>query len=95
MEREEENKVSEEQLLEQIRQMEAVVKPFLTAEALQRLNNLKVAHQDKWLKTITLLYQLISSGQIRGKIDDTLLKKILSRIIGTKRRETRIRFIHR
>jgi programmed cell death protein 5 len=88
----EENK-QEQAILEQIKKMELAVKPFLTGEALERLNNLKIAHQDKWLKVLSILYQLIASGQVKGKITDEQLKRILASF--SERRKTRIKFIRR
>jgi|GEM_PF-2001816 len=86
---------NEKTILEQIKVIEATIKPFLTAEALERLNNLKIAHQDKWLKTIYLLYQLIISGQIKTKIDSETLKKILLKISEKDRKHPKIRFVKR
>jgi len=88
-----ENEDKEQAILEQIKKMEAAVKPFLTGEALERLNNLKIAHQERWLKVIALLYQLISSGQIKNKITDEQLKKILLSM--SERRRPKIKFVRR
>ena len=91
----EENVNQEEAFLKQIKKMELSIRPFLTAEALERLNNLKIAHQEKWLKIITLLYQLVASGQIRTKITSEQLKQLLARLSEKEKRRTKIRFIRR
>ncbi|HIP66611.1 MAG TPA: hypothetical protein EYH09_00600 [Candidatus Nanopusillus sp.] len=85
----------EGELLKQIKKMELSIRPFLTAEALERLNNLKIAHQEKWLKAITLLYQLIASGQIRTKITSDQLKQILTKLSEREKRRPKIRFIRK
>ena len=85
----------EGELLKQIKKMELSIRPFLTAEALERLNNLKIVHQEKWLKAITLLYQLIASGQIRTKITSDQLKQILTKLSEREKRRPKIRFIRK
>ena len=85
----------EKELLEKIIAIESAIKPFLTAEALERLNNLKIAHQDKWLKVVISLYQLIVSGQITTKIDEETIKKILLKMSEKDKRKTKIRFVRK
>ena len=85
----------EKELLEKIIAIESAIKPFLTAEALERLNNLKIAHQDKWSKVVISLYQLIVSGQITTKIDEETIKKILLKMSEKDKRKTKIRFVRK
>ena len=91
-----ENDVPQEEALQKkILEMEKIVKVFLTGEALERLNNLKIAHEEKYLKVLTLLYQLIATGQIRGKITSDLLKEILRKLSEKERKKTRIKIVRR
>lgn len=73
------------QLQQQIQQLEAMVKQFLTKEALQRYGNLKAAHQEKAIQLLVILSQLIQQQKIKGKVDDTQLKEILKQITPEKK----------
>ena len=66
------------QIQQQIEQMEEVVRQFLTKDALMRYGNLKAAHQEKALQMLVILFQAIQKGQVKGKIDDSTLKKFWS-----------------
>ncbi|MBS3144532.1 hypothetical protein J4208_03015 [Candidatus Woesearchaeota archaeon] len=61
----------------QIQVLETTVKQYLTKEAITRYGNIKAAHQQKAIQIITILAQLIQSGQITEKIDDAQFKEIL------------------
>ena len=61
----------------QIQVLETTVKQYLTKEAITRYGNIKAAHQQKAIQIITILPQLIQSGQITEKIDDAQFKEIL------------------
>ena len=78
------------QVQQQIEQMENVVKQFLTKEALMRYGSLKAAHQEKALQLLVVLFQAIQKGQVKGKIEDSLLKKVLEQIT-PKKREIKIK----
>lgn len=78
------------QIQQQIEQMESIVKQFLTKDALIRYGNLKAAHKEKALQLLVVLFQAIQKGQIKGKIDDSLLKKILEQLM-PKKRDIRIK----
>ncbi len=78
------------QVQQQIEQMENIVKQFLTHEALTRYGSLKTAHQEKALQLLVVLFQAIQKGQVKGKIDDPLMKKVLEQIT-PKKREINIR----
>ena len=78
------------QLQQQVEQMEGIVRQFLTKDALVRYGTLKTAHQEKSLQLLVVLLQAIQKGQIRDKIDDTLLKKILEQLT-PKKREIKIK----
>ena len=78
------------QIQQQVEQIEEVVRQFLTKEALERYGNLKTAHQDKSLQVLLVLFQAIQKGQIKGKIDDSTLKKVLEQLT-PKKKEIKIR----
>ena len=78
------------QLQQQIGQMENVAKQFLTKEALMRYGSLRAAHPEKAVQLLMVLLQAIQKGQVQGKIDDILLKKILEQLT-PKKREIKIK----
>lgn len=73
------------QVQQQVEKMESVVRQFFTKEALARYGNLKAAHQEKALQLLLVLFQAIQKGQIRGKIEDEVLKKVLEQLAPKKR----------
>ena len=75
----------QQQAQEQISQIESVVRQVLTKDALERYGNLKAAHREKASQLLVMLFQAIQKGQVKGKIDDQLLKKILEQITPKKR----------
>ena len=78
------------QLQQQIGQIESTVRQFFTKEALARYGNLKAAHQEKALQLLLVLFQAIQKGQVQGKIEDSLLKKILEQLT-PKKKEIKIK----
>lgn len=80
------------QIQQQIEFMENAVKQLLTKEALARYGSLKTAHQEKALQMLVVLFQAIQKGQIKSKIDDLTLKKILEQLT-PKKKEIKIRRI--
>ena len=78
------------QMQQQIEIMEDAVKQVFTKEALQRYGSIKAAHNEKALQLILILFQAIQKGQVQGKIDDNLLKKILVQIT-PKQKEFKIK----
>ena len=73
------------QIQQQVEQMESIVKQFFTKDALARYGSLKAAHQEKSLQLLVVLFQAIQKGQIHGKIEDSLLKKILEQLTPEKK----------
>ncbi|MBI4143335.1 hypothetical protein HY487_00460 [Candidatus Woesearchaeota archaeon] len=73
------------QIQQQIEHMESVARQFFTKDALARYGNLKSAHQEKALQLLLILFQAIQKGQIKGKIDDLTLRKILEQLAPKKR----------
>ncbi len=78
------------QLQQQIEQIENTVRQFFTKEALARYGNLKAAHAEKAVQLLLVLFQAIHKGQIRGRIDDSTLKKILEQLT-PKKKEIKIK----
>ena len=70
----------QQQLQAQIEELETLVKQFLTREALQRYGNLKMAHQEKAVRVLAILGQLIQQGKITTQIDDLQFKNILKKL---------------
>jgi programmed cell death protein 5 len=75
----------EAQLQQQIEQLEAIARNFLSKEALQRYGNLKIAHPDKAVQLLIIVAQAIQSGQIKQKINDNQLKEILRKLTPKKK----------
>src|SRR3989344_366664 len=85
MQSQQENLQEQAQMQQQIGQMESIVRQFLTKEALERYGNLKTAHHEKALQLLVVLLQAIQKGQIKGEIDDSMLKKILNQLTPKKK----------
>jgi len=82
---------------EKIEKMWDAIKPFLTKEALERLSNLKIAHTEKWLNAVVIIYQYIQRMLMTGKevkIDEKTLKNLLENLFKEEKRRPKIRFIH-
>lgn len=90
MQLQQEKSQQQAQMQQQIGYMEEAVKQFFTKEALARYGNLKIAHQDKALQLLLVLFQAIQKGQIQGKIEDSLLRKVLEQI-NPKKKEINIK----
>lgn len=75
----------QQQIQQKIEYVENAIRPYFTKDALERYGNLKTAHQEKALQLIFILYQAIQKGQVTGKIDDSMLKKLLEQITPKKR----------
>ncbi len=81
----------ETKIYRQIEQLESIVKPVLTKQALERYGNLKTAHPEKAVQLLFVLGQAIQSGRT-DSIDDEQLKSILIRMAPEKK-EFRMRMI--
>jgi len=73
------------QIQQQVEIIESSVKQFMAKEALIRYGNLKTVHQEKALQLLIVLYQAIQKGQIKDKIDDSMLRKILEQLTPKKK----------
>ncbi|MFH1682541.1 MAG: DNA-binding protein [Candidatus Woesearchaeota archaeon] len=83
-------KQAEEQIQAQIEELENLVRQFLTKDALQRYGNLKIAHTEKAIRVLTILGQMIQTGQLKKQLNDTQFKEILKRI-EPKKKEFKIK----
>ena len=81
----------ENKLANQIEQLEAVVKPLFTREALTRYGTIKTAFPERAVQVLLVLGKASQAGQV-NQVDDELLKKLLAQLTPQKR-ETRIRGI--
>lgn len=70
----------QQQIMQQIAQLETVVRGYLDRQALERYNNLKTAHQELAVQVLVVLSQLVQSRQISGVINDQQLKEVLLRL---------------
>ena len=71
-------------------QKRAVLLKLLTAEAYERVMMVKSTSPELYDKVVGTLAYLAQNGQVRGKIDDETLVKLLAKM--TERRETSIEF---
>ena len=74
----------EAQLVQQIEDLENMVRPKLTKDALQRYGNLKSAHPEKAIQILAVLGQILQTEKIK-QIDDGQLKAILLKITPEKK----------
>lgn len=73
-------------------QIQAILRRILTPEARERLSRVKLVKPELAQQVELILVQLYQAGQIRERIDDAKLKKILAQIDARTRREFRIRW---
>ncbi|MDP7505966.1 MAG: DNA-binding protein [Candidatus Woesearchaeota archaeon] len=72
------------QIMQQVQQLENLVKPRMTKPALERFGNIRAAHPDKAVQSLVVLAQLIQSNKLTI-IDDTTLKEILLKLTQEKK----------
>ncbi len=85
------NSNQEQKLNHQIEQLESMVKPLFTKDALTRYGTIKAAYPDRAVQVLLVLAQASKKGQV-SQVDDALLKNILVQLT-PKQRETKIRGI--
>ena len=91
----EQQKAQEEAVRQQAEleaQIRAILRRILTPEARERLTRVKLVRPELARQVELILVQLYQTGQLREKIDDAKLKKILAQIDARTRREFRIRW---
>ena len=64
----------------QLVQLEAGVKIMLSPDALSRYGAIKTAHPETAAQVVMVITQLAQRGQLRGVVDDVLMKRILSEL---------------
>ncbi len=69
-------------------QRQNILRGILTAEARERLGNLKIAYPDIALQVEDRIIMLAQSGRLNTMIDDPTLKEILARLVPSKREIT-------
>lgn len=80
----------QQEFAQKFAQLETLVKPYMSADALVRYGNLRMAHEDLCIRAMVYLAQQIQSGRIKA-IDDKTFKLVLMRL-QEKKRETTINF---
>ncbi|WP_461866240.1 DNA-binding protein [Thermococcus sp.] len=91
----EQQKVQEEAMRQEMEleaQLDAMMRQILTPDARERLGRVKLVKPELARQVELILVQLFQAGQIREKIDDAKLKKILAQIDARTRREYRIKW---
>jgi programmed cell death protein 5 len=80
------------QIQEALRQIDALVRRFLTPEAQDRLTNLKMVDPELVQKLKIYLAQMYASGKIK-KMDDGQLKELLMKLRDAGKRDINIKRI--
>jgi programmed cell death protein 5 len=89
LQRQQKASATEEQKLQsQVAQLEGMVKPLLTKEALTRYGTIKTAFPEKAIQVLVVIAQLAQAGRVKT-VDDETLKKLLIQLT-PKKRETKI-----
>ena len=73
-------------------QIQAILRKILEPEARERLSRVKLVRPELAQQVELILIQLYQAGQIRERIDDARLKRILAQIDARTRREFRIKW---
>jgi programmed cell death protein 5 len=68
--------MQQESMLQQLEQVESVVKQHMTKEAVSRYGNVKAAHPEKAAQTLLIMARALETRQAT-KINDDLLKHFL------------------
>lgn len=74
-------------------QKRSIVKRFLTAEAYERLMNVRVSNYELYSQLLDLIIAMAQSNKLYGKLDEQQLKSILEKV--TQKPETKIEFKHK
>ncbi|WP_456482367.1 DNA-binding protein [Methanopyrus sp.] len=73
-------------------QRRAMLRRILTPEARERLARVRLARPQLAQAVENYLLQLAQTNQLKGKVDEDQLKKILKQVSNATRKEYRIRF---
>ena len=69
----------QQEFAEKFAQLESLVKPHMSAEALSRYGNLRVAHPQLCIQAMVYLAKMIQSGKM-SQVDDRTFKLTLMRL---------------
>lgn len=83
--RQQQQALAEQQATELEAQKQMILRQILTPEARERLGRLKIARPDLAVTVEQQLIMQAQSGRLNTKIDDNLLKQILSKLMPEKR----------
>ncbi|MEK6953451.1 MAG: DNA-binding protein [Candidatus Micrarchaeota archaeon] len=72
-------------------QLKNMLKQILDPAGYGRLQNIRLTNLELYYKVAQLLVTLQQQGKLKGKVDEAMLKNLLSRLIAN-RRETKISF---
>ncbi len=72
-------------------QIKNMLRQALETPAYERLLNIKISNPELYNQLVKLVAYLIQQGQLKGKLSEEQLKKLVSRILG-QRKETTITF---
>jgi len=81
----------QQELLKQIeaeKQINLILKRLATPQAIERLKNVRLVNRALYLKAVQQIIALAQSGQLKEKISDEQMKKLL--MLLSKKRETKI-----
>lgn len=74
----------EMEMASQISQLESMVKPLMTNEALSRYSTVKTAHPEVAVRALVAIAQLAQSGKI-SSVDDSTMKALLAKMTPPKK----------
>jgi programmed cell death protein 5 len=72
-------------------QKKSILRHIVTPEAYERLMNVRIANQFLYDQVVTTLIYLYQNKQIKGKVSDEQVKKLLERV--TARKESKIQIL--
>jgi len=72
-------------------QKKAILRQIVTPDAYERLMNVKIANQSLYDQVVATLIYLYQNRQIKGKVNNEQIKKLLEKI--TAKKETRIKIL--
>lgn len=78
----------DQQLAQQFQQLENGLKQVMTADAISRYSNVKLAHPETALQALVVIAQLLQSGNT-SMIDDSQLKNVLLQL-SSQKKQTRL-----
>ncbi len=74
-------------------QKRQAIKRFMTAQAYERLMNVRVSNHELYTQLVDILIAMVQSNRISSQLTEEQLKQILSKL--TYRKESTIKFQHK